>query len=242
MRSNSAAGPRASQNGHVDGGAAGPERRLQPAPQVAPRDRLRAAELDRPVRALPVDGEAHGADEVVDPDRLDPLRAGPDHRCQRKEPCDAHEPRQRSTVRPEHEARAQHDVIDAARRDRLLGRPLGAEVGDGRARPRPQGAHQDDAPDTALARGLDEVPGPRGHDALERRGRSLDDRHEVDDRAHPAGGRPERRRIGHVAAHEVAVDAFERLGAACRPHHRAYGRRSPPARASRDDRRSRSRP
>ena len=77
-------------------------------------------------------------------------------------------------------------------RDRLLGGPLRAEVRDGRPGPGSERAHQHDPPHVALARRLDEVPGARRHDALERRGRALDDRDEVDDRAHAACSRAER--------------------------------------------------
>ena len=110
-------------------------------------------------------------------------------------------------------------MVDAARRHRLLGRPLRPEVGHRRAGAGPQGAHQHDAPDAALARGLDEVAGAGGHHALEGRRRALDDRDEVHDGAHSALRDPQRRRVRDVAPHELAVDAVEYRGAAGGANH-----------------------
>ncbi len=113
-------------------------------------------------------------------------------------------------------------MIDAGRRDGLLGGPLRAEVRDRGPRTGSESAHQHNAADAALAGRLDEVPGPGGHHALERRGRAVHDRDEMDDRPHAAGGRAQRRGVGDVTADELAVHPVEHLGSARRAHHRAH--------------------
>ena len=226
---------------HVNRGTPRTERRLETAPELAPRDRLRAAELDRPI--APSASTARRTARTRSSIQIGCTRCVPGPITGvTGESLRFGEPRQRTSVGAEDEARAQHGVVDARRRDRLLGRPLGTEVRDGRARPGPEGAHQHDAADVALARRLDEVPGPGRHHALECRGRPLDDRDEVDDRAHAAGRGAERRpgrsrrrvrarsRRLRASPRRCAVRTIART----RPARRA-------ARASRDDRRTRSR-
>ena len=59
---------------HVDARAAHAERLLQPLPELVPRDHVRPAELERPVRRLGlVDRGREVRADVVDPDRLDAL-------------------------------------------------------------------------------------------------------------------------------------------------------------------------
>ena len=200
-----------------------PERDLQAPPELAPRDRLRAAELDGRTR-FPSASTARATALTRSLTQIGCTRwvPGADHGRDGGEAGDPQEPWQRTSVRPEDEARAEDDVLDARGRDRLLGRPLGAEVGNGRAGPRAEGAHQDDAPYRGLASRLDQIPGAGRHHALERGGRPLDDRHEVDDRAHAARGRAQRRGIRHVAPDELAVDPLERGRPARGPHHRPH--------------------
>ena len=169
IRSSSAAGPRASQKGTCTAGRRVPSARLEPAPELAPRDRLRPTELERRRGPLRLDRDPYAAGEIVDPDGLNALGPRADHRRHRSKPRDAQQARESAPVDPEDEARAEHRVVDTGRRDRLFGRPFGAEVRDGRARPGPERAHEDDPADIALAGRLDEIAGADRHHALERR-------------------------------------------------------------------------
>ena len=71
---------------HVDARPASALRLLQPRPELVPGDDIRPAELERAVRGLGLhDAGREVGGDVVDPDRLDPLRARPDDRRHRRE-------------------------------------------------------------------------------------------------------------------------------------------------------------
>ena len=181
-----------------------------------------------------LDREPHGADEVVDPDRLHALRPGPITGVNGSQPGDAERSaaarlrpcRRRSSGGGRH---GRHPTTPTACSAAHFARKYGT-VAPG---PVPRALISTIAADAALAGGLDEVAGAGRHHALERRRRALDDRDEVDDRAHAPRGGAERRRVGDVAANELAVDAARvpRHRARCAPSP-ARARRRRPAHAT----------
>src|SRR5437667_417952 len=120
---------------------------------------------------------------VVDPDRLDPLLARADDRCDRGQLRELAEGRQDAAVTSEDEARPEDHVLEPGGLDSLLHLPLGVVVGDEvlRLLARSEGAHQDEALDPGILRGRNEVAGSMLHHALELLLGALADRDQVDD-------------------------------------------------------------
>ena len=101
-------------NGNVDRRPPRAEHALQPVPELVPRRRVRAADLERAVRGgAEVDGAREVLGDVLDPDRLQALRAGADDRRHRREAREPDERRQRAAVLAEDEARPEDHVLDA---------------------------------------------------------------------------------------------------------------------------------
>src|SRR3954452_8461505 len=186
----------------MDARAALAERFLQSLPELVPRDRVGAAELEGPVarfRLVERGGEIGG--DVVGPDRLDLLLAGADDRRHGRHLCELSEGGQDPTLAREDEARPEDHVLEAGLLDRLLLGPLGVEVGDEilRVLARAERAHQDEALDAGVLGRGDEVAGALLHDPLELVRRALPDRDEVDDRVDAFDGRLQARAVRHLA-------------------------------------------
>ena len=106
-------------------------------------------------------------------------------------------------------------MLERGGADRLLHRPLGAEVGHqlAVALVRAEGAHQDEAAHAGVRRGRDEALRAADHDPLEILGLALDDRDEVDDDLAALGCGAEAGRVGDVALDRLAAPGLERLRA-----------------------------
>ena len=200
----------------------GAERGLEPAPELAPRDRLRPAELER--RRGP-------------PPRPRSVRRGRDRRSRWAESAGSPG---RSPASPEQAARTR------SRRGRAppstpktkLGRSTAWSTPDdatacsaahlarkyGTVAPGPvPSALMRTIRRTSLSRAAStRLPVPTAITRSNAARRALEDRDEVHDRAHTPGGRAERCRVGDVAADELAVDALECLRTARGAHHRPH--------------------
>ena len=100
---------------HVHRRPADAQRRLQPRPELVPGDDVRPAELEGPVRGLgPHDPGREVGGDVVDPDRLDPLRAGPTIGVTATASRSARTA-QRTAAAAEDEARPEDHVLEAGR-------------------------------------------------------------------------------------------------------------------------------
>src|SRR5436190_5031500 len=193
---------------HVEGRPApDADRGPQTLPELVPADDLGSAELEGAVRRFDsVDGGGEIRSHVVDPDRLDLLLARADDRRHRRQLRELPEGRQDAAVAAEDEARPEDHVLEAGSLDRLLHLPFGVVVGhEVPCRlARPEGAHQDEAPDSSLLRSRDEVAGALLHHALELLRTALADRYQVDDGVDAFGGRSQARLVRHLADHGSA--------------------------------------
>ena len=190
---------------------------------------------------LRLEREPDRADDVVDPDRLHALGPGPDHRRHGRESRDAQEARQGAAVGAEDEARSQDDVLDAARRDRLLGRPLRPEVRHGRAWPRCRARSSGRSGEhPSRARPRRGCPCPPPSRARTSPGRLRRSRRGGRSSAPRARRRAARRGRSRRRARARSRRPRAPLRRARRAPSRAPACRSPPGRASRAARRSRS--
>ena len=144
------------------------EHALEPLPELVPRHRVRAAELERPVRRrVEVDRAREVLGDVVDPDRLDPLRAGADDRRHRREPRELAERRQDAAVAREDEARPEDHVVEPGAAAPSAPSPTWRRSrGRGPSSPRssPSALISTKRPDARGLRGRDEVARSLDHD------------------------------------------------------------------------------
>src|SRR5579864_6938341 len=203
-----------SQNadGHVDRGTPRAHGALEPVPEVVPRHRVGAADLEHATcRSRLIDRACEVLGDVLNPDRL---QAGRPVTDDRRDGCEARKPderRERAAVLPEDEARPEDDVAEARRPHRALHLPLRGEVRDSVARAlvEAERAREDEAAHTGPLCGGHEVARPVLHHALEVGARPLDDRDKVDHRLDTHAGGPQNRGIGDVADDELDPPRLE---------------------------------
>ena len=191
-------------------GAGCPSAAFQPRPELVPVDDVRAAQLDTSPSSRAT-ASASRAGDVADPDRLEPLRRRADRPASpapagRSARTGAARRRRRRTRSSDGGSRGR-----ARRPHRLLGAPLRPVVRHGVLRRRRSSRARSSARTAgrplACAAASDVRACLPAITRSNSAGLPVDDRDEMDDGVHARDRVGERRRVGDVAARELALDA-----------------------------------